>query len=184
MGSQMFQTYSRGRNVIDAYKNAVDDANEEYGHQEGYSGAINSSGGFSDITKGFKASKKSLSQFIDEQLEKLTKFNGARAICIEEPRSNDNKIKTQVEHIVTPGTKKWVLMYVVYCGGDRVMSAPTKGEAVKLARQYSEKNQCTTMIKMERVLEKKDHALVAKVTYKKSSTERDGKWIFFGWASC
>jgi hypothetical protein len=185
MGSQVFQTYSRGRDVRDAYSRAVEDANDEYGHQEGYSGQINSSGGMGgDLTKEFRASNKSLSQFIDEQLEKLTKFSGARAICIEEPRSNDNKIKTQVEHIVTPGTKKWVLMYVVYFSGERVMSAPTKGEAVKIARQYSEKNQCTTMIKMERVLEKKDHALVAKVTYKKSSTEREGKWIFFGWASC
>jgi len=65
-----------------------------------------------------------------------------------------------------------------------VMSAPTKGEAVKLARQYSEKHQCTTMVNMERVLEKKDHALVAKITYKKSINEKEGKWVFFGWASC
>jgi hypothetical protein len=184
MGSQSFTTYARGKNANDAYNRAVEDATEEYGHQEGYSGAINSSGGFRDITKEFKNSKKNLNQFVDEQIDKLTKFDGARAICIEEPRSNDNKIKTQVEHIVTPGTKKWVLMYVVYCSGERTMSAPTKGEAVKIARQYSEKNQCTTTIKMERVLEKKDHALVAKVTYKKSSNEREGKWIFFGWASC
>jgi hypothetical protein len=35
---------------------------------------------------------------------------------------------------------------------------------------------------MERRLEKDAHALVAKVTYKKSSTERDGEWVFFGWA--
>jgi hypothetical protein len=184
MGSQSFTSYSWGRDAQDAYNKAVEAAEDEYGHQEGYSGAINSSHGFRDITKEFKNSKKSLNQFIDEQIDKLTKFDGARTICIEEPRSNDNKIKTQVEHIVTPGTKKWVLMYVVYCGGERMMSAPTKGEAVKIARQYSEKNQCTTMIKMERVLEKKDHALVAKVTYKKSSNEREGKWIFFGWASC
>lgn len=184
MGSQSFTSYSRGKDAKDAYKRAVEEAEYEYGHQEGYSGAINSTAGFSDITKEFKNSKKSLSQFIDEQMDKLTKFQGARAICIEEPRGNDNKIKTQVEHVVTSGTKRWVLMYVIYCHGDRVMSAPTKGEAVKLARQYSEKHQCTTMVNMERVLEKKDHALVAKITYKKSINEKEGKWVFFGWASC
>jgi hypothetical protein len=184
MGSQSFTTYSRGKDAKDAYNRAVEDAEDEYGHQEGYSGAINSSAGFRDITSEFKNSKKSMNQFIDEQMEKLTKFEGARAICIEEPKGNTNKIKTQVEHIVTPGTKKWVLMYVVYCHESRITSAPTKTEAVKLARQYSEKNQCTTTIKMERTLQKREHALVAKISYKKSTNEKEGKYVFFGWASC
>ena len=184
MGSQSFTTYSRGKNVNDAYNRAVESAEEEYGHQEGYSGAINSAGGFADATKEFKASKKSLDKFIDEQIDKLTKFDGARAICIKDPIENKNTIKSQVEHIVTPGTKKWVLMYVIYCDGSRINSAITKGEAVKMARAYSEKHQRTTTIKMERRLEKDAQALVAKITYKPSSTEKDGKWVFFGWASC
>ena len=112
MGSQSFTTYSRGKNINDAYNKAVQAAEEEYGHQEGYSGEINSAGGFADVTKEFKASKKSLDKFIDEQIDKLTKFDGARAICIEQPVENKNTIKSQVEHIVTPGTKKWVLMYL------------------------------------------------------------------------
>ena len=183
MGSQSFTTYSRGKNANDAYNRAVEAAENEYGHQEGYSGEINSAGGYGDATKEFKASKKSLNQFIDEQIDKLTKFDGARAICVEEPIGNTNVIKTQVEHIVTPGTKKWVLTYIVYCGDSRIASAVTKGDAVKRARDYSEKHQCSTTIKMERRLEKDAHALVAKVTYKPSTTERDGRWIFFGWAS-
>lgn len=184
MGSQSFTTYARGKSATDAYNRAVEDANDEYGHQEGYSGAINSSGGFRDITKEFKASKKSMSQFIDEQIDKLTKFEGARAVCIEEPVANANVIKSQVEHIVTPGTKKWVLTYIIYCRESRIASAVTKGEAVKRAREYSEKNQCTTTIKMERRLEKDSHALVAKITYKPSTKEKEGRWVFFGWASC
>ena len=120
---------------------------------------------------------------MDSQMDKLTKHQGAQAICIEQPKGNENKIKTQVEHIVIPGTKKWMLVYVVYSSRDRIMSAATKGEAVKLAREYSEKHQCTTTIKMEKRLPKDDHSLVAKVTYKRSSTEREGKWVFFGWAS-
>ena len=57
------------------------------------------------------------------------------------------------------------------------------GNQVRLGNS-SEKHQCTTIIKMERTLEKKDHAVVAKVSYKRSSTEREGKWLFFGWAAC
>jgi len=184
MGSQSFTTYARGKNANDAYNRAVEDANDEYGHQEGYSGAINSSGGCRDITKEFKASGKTMAKFINEQIDSLTKFDGARAICVEEPIANDNKIKTQVEHVVTPGTKKWVLTYIVHHGDSRIASAVTKGDAVKRARAYSEKNQCSTTIKMERCLNNASHSLVAKITYKKATKERDGRWIFFGWASC
>ena len=183
MGSQSFTTYSRGKNVNDAYNRAVESAEEEYGHQEGYSGQINSSAGYRDVTKEYKASGKSVREFMNQQMDRLSKHQGAQAICIQEPKGNDNKIKTQVEHVVTPGTKKWVLTYIVYCGDSRIASAVTKGDAVKRARDYSEKHQCSTIIKMERRLEKDAHALVARVTYKKSSTERDGEWIFFGWAS-
>jgi len=184
MGSQQFTVHSRGKSAKEAYDYAVDDANYEYGHQEGYSGAINATPGFSDATSKYKNSKLPLYNFIEQRLEKMTKFDGAECICVEEPKGNTNKIKTQVEHIVTPGTKKWVLMYVVYCLESRITSAPTKTEAVKLARQYSEKNQCTTTIKMERTLQKREHALVAKISYKKSPNEKEGKYVFYGWASC
>jgi hypothetical protein len=183
MGSQSFTTQSRGKDVRDAYNRAVENANDEYGHQEGYSGQINSSAGFRDVTNEWKNSKKNMDKFINEQMDKLTKHQGAQAICLEEPKTNSNKIKTQVEHVVTPGTKKWVLTYIVYHGDSRIASAVTKADAVKRARDYSEKNQCTTTIKMERCLNNASHALVAKITYKKSSDEKDGKWVFFGWAS-
>jgi hypothetical protein len=183
MGANWFTTQSRGKDVRNAYDRAVERAEGEYGHQEGYSGEINSSAGYRDVTKEFKASGKTIREFMNQQMDRLSKHQGAQAICIQEPKSNDNKIKTQVEHVVTPGTKKWVLTYIVYCGDSRIASALTKGDAVKRARDYSEKHQCTTTIKMERRLEKDAHALVAKITYKKSSTERDGEWIFFGWAS-
>jgi len=183
MGANWFTSQSRGKSVQEAYVRAVERAEDEYGHQDGYSGEINSSAGHRDVTKEFKASGKTIREFMNQQMDRLIKHQGAQAICIQEPKSNDNKIKTQVEHVVTPGTKKWVLTYIVYCGESRIASSLTKGDAVKRARDYSEKHQCTTTIKMERRLEKDAHALVAKITYKKSSTERDGEWIFFGWAS-
>lgn len=183
MGANWFQTQSTGKNVQDAYNKAVERANDEHGHQEGYSGEINSSAGCRDVTKEFKSSGKSIGQFMDEAMDRLTKHQGAQAICLQEPIENKNKTKSQVEHIVTPGTKKWVLTYIVYCGESRIASALTKGDAVKRAREYSEKHQCTTKIRMERRLEKDAHALVAKVTYKPSTTEREGRWVFFGLAS-
>lgn len=185
MGSQVFTTYSRGKDAKDAYSRAVEAAEDEYGHQEGYSGAINASHGFRDITSEFKASKKSMNQFIDDQLDKLSKHDGARAICLEEPVGNTNKIKTQVENIVTPGTKKWVLMYSVYeaWSNKHIGSFEKKGDAIKRAREHSEKNQAETHIKMEKKLDN-GKPLVAKVTYKKSPKEKEGRWIFFGWASC
>ena len=182
MGANWFQTQSKGKNVQNAYDRAVDRANDEYGHQEGYSGEINSSSGCRDVTKEWKASGKSIDQYMNDAMDKLTKHQGAQAICLQEPVENKNKTKSQVEHIVTPGTKKWVLTYIVYCGESRIASAVTKGDAVKRARDYSEKHQCTTMIKMERCLNNASHALVAKVKYKPSTTEREGRWVFFGWA--
>jgi len=182
MGANWFQTQSKGKNVQNAYDRAVDRANDEYGHQEGYSGEINSSSGCRDVTKEWKASGKSIDQYMNDAMDKLTKHQGAQAICLQEPVENKNKTKSQVEHIVTPGTKKWVLTYIVYCGESRIASAVTKGDAVKRARDYSEKHQCTTVIKMERCLNNASHALVAKVKYKPSTTEREGRWVFFGWA--
>lgn len=182
MGSQAFTTYSRGKDVNDAYNRAVNAANDEYGHQEGYSGEINSSGGFRDITKEFKASKKSLDGFIDEQMETLTKFNGARAVCIEEPVGNTNAIKSQVEHIVTPGTKKWMLYYIVEAN-IHIGSFLTKGDAVTKARAYTEKTGMPSRVKIEKRLYKMENT-VAKISYKKSPTEKEGRWVFFGWASC
>jgi len=184
MGSQTFRTYSRGKSATEAYKNAVDDANYEYGHQEGYSGEINATPGFRDVTKTFKASKLPLEKFIDQRLDKLSKYDGAECICIEEPVTNKNKIKSQVEHFVEKGTKKWILKYVVRnYAGDQVASCDTKGMAVKMARAYTEEHQRTTSIVMEKSLYK-SNGLVAKITYKKASNEKEGKWLFYGWASC
>lgn len=183
MGAKWFYTSARGRDIREAYNTAVEDATEEYGYQDGYSGEINSVNSYKDVTRDFKASGKSLDSYLDMLEEELGKYDGARAICIEEPKLNSNKIKTQVEHVVTPGTKKWMLRYVVYDSrGERITGAPTKGEAVKLARQHSERTQSTSMIRMEKHLEKSDTALVAKVKYKPAASEKYGKWIFFGWA--
>lgn len=184
MGSQAFETRSRGKSAKEAYQNAVDNAEAEYGHQQGYSGAINSTPGFRDVTKEYITSRKDLDKYISERMDQLTKFQGAECICIREPKTNSNKIKSQVEHIVEKGTKKWVLKYVAqshYKG--KLGSFDTKGDAVKAARKYTEETGNSSYVEMQKILEK-GNTITAKITYKKSSNESSGEYIFYGWASC
>jgi hypothetical protein len=184
MGSQQFETYSRGKSVKEAYDNAVDAAEAKYGHQEGYSGEINSSAGYRDVTDKFKASGKNLDKYISERLDVLTKFDGAEAICIEKPVTNSNKIKSQVEHVIEKGTKKWVLKFAAKSSAKGTLGTfRTKGDAVKCARKYTEESGNSSYVEMSKVLEK-GNTLTAKINYKKSTSEKPGRWIFYGWASC
>lgn len=181
MGASFFRTTYRGKSLKDAYNDAVEDAEREYGNDP-YNGTISTTNGVIDKTREYKTSGKSLNDFIESQMDKLSKRDCV-AICLEEPKANTNKTKSQVEHIVTPGTKKWVLKYVVYNhNGNQLSSFDTKGAAVDFARDRTEKTQQTTTINMEKVLDKVNPR-VAKITYKRANNERDGKYIFFGWAA-
>ena len=181
MGACSFSTSSRGKSMSDAHKRAVEDARDEYGHQQGYSGTIASVSGYRDMTDEFKRSKKSLREFINDTIDKADKWGPCFAICEEEPQTNKNKIKTQVEHIVSKGTKKWELRFVVTSRDNTIGSKTTKGDAVKLAREYSEKNQTRTSIHMEKVLVG-SNSKVAEINYKPSTSEKEGKYIFYGYA--
>lgn len=128
-----------------------------------------------------KEVKKTINQFIDDTIENANKWGPCFAICVEEPQANKNKIKTQVEHIVSKGTKKWELRFVVTSRGETIGSKTTKGDAVKLAREYSEKHQTRTSVHMEKVLVG-SKSTVAEISYKPSTTEKDGKYIFYGYA--
>ena len=185
MGSQSFTVRSRGMSAKEAYDRAVEEAESEYGHQQGYSGAINATPGFRDVTKDYKSSSLPKYNFIEKRMDILTKHQGAECICITEPKTNTNKIKTQVDHVIEKGTKKWVLLYCVYEAWSNkfVASFDKKGDAVARARQHTEKTQAETHVKMEKKLEK-GTPLTAKITYKKAKDEKEGEWEFYGWASC
>ena len=186
MGATQFKTRSTGKTADEAYRRACEIAEDEYGHQEGYNGTISTTHGFRDETEAYKKSKFSdvnvyiYSRFESHSMNK----RDCSAICVRQPIVNKNKTKSQVEHIVTPGTKKWILKYVVYnsYNDHMIASCLTKGDAVKKAREYTEKTQTPTNICMEKSLEKGNRT-VARITYKKSPTERDGEWIFFGYAA-
>lgn len=182
MGACSFTTSSRGKSMKEAYSKACENARDEYGHQDGYNGTISTTRGFNDVTDEFKRSKKDLNTFINDNIDRAHKWGSCLAICVEEPQANKNKIKTQVEHIVSKGTKKWELRFVVTSRGETIGSKTTKGDAVKLAREYSEKHQTRTSVHMEKVLVGAN-SRVAEISYKPSTTEKDGKYVFFGWAA-
>lgn len=181
MGTVRFQKTGRGSNAQEVYKNLVEEAEQEYGHQQGYSGDINSTHGFRDMSVDFKNSGKKLEDYINIRFRGMGSRD-CECICIEQPKQNPNKIKSQVEHIVEKGTRKWLLKYRVTRGwrGDEVIGIKdSKGDALKIARDYTEKHKIDTHIEMIKVLEK-GSTKVAKVIYKQSNKEKPGKWVFFG----
>ena len=180
MGACQFENSGRGKSAQDVFTKLQDAAEREYG-DDSYNGTISTVPGFRDITNEWKNSKKDLNRFIDNKLNDAKKYD-CFCICTHQPVENKNKTKSQVEHIVTPGTKKWVLKYVVYDFDNQLGSYNTKGEAVKAARAYTEKTQKRTSIVMEKKLEK-GSSQVATITYKASTTEKDGEYVFFGYAA-
>ncbi len=183
MGASWFRTTYEGKSLRDAYNNAVEEAENYHGHQEGYNGTISTTHTLDDLTAKYKASKKKLEEFINDQVERMNKRECA-AICLQEPVENKNKTKSQVTNLVTKGTKKWLLKYTVglQANDSPLGSYDTKGEAVEKARKYTEMTGETTEVYMEKLLEKLT-PIVARITYKKSTTEKLGRWIFFGWAA-
>lgn len=184
MGADSFITRSRGMNASEAYTTAVENAESEYG-RDAYNGTISTTHSFTDVTKKFRESRKERREFIDDML-----YNAAKRDCfvIEEqsPIKNSNKIKSVVEHTVVKGTSKWELRYNVYVGSyeeRQLKSFKTKGDAVKYAREHTEKTQSTTFVRMEKVLVNQD-ANVACIKYKSSTQEREGIYVFFGMAAC
>lgn len=181
MGACQFENRGRGKSAQDVFNKLVENAEREYG-DDPYNGTISTVSGFRDITEEYKRSGKEIHRFINDKFEYASKRD-CFAICIHPPVANKNKTKSQVEHIVTPGTKKWVLKYVVYNHhGNELSSFDTKGDAVDFARTRTEKTQQTTIVEMRKVLDKVNPR-VAKITYKRSTTEKDGEWIFFGYAA-
>ena len=186
MGATQFKERGTGKTAQEVYRKLCEIAEEEYGHQEGYNGTISTTHSFRDETEAYNKSKfKDVSAYIRDRFDSHSMGKrDCSVICVRQPVGNKNKTKSQVEHIVTPGTKKWILKYVVYDShNDRMIaSCNTKGEAVTKARAYTEKTTTPTNICMEKSLEKGNRT-VAKITYKKSTTERDGEWVFFGYAA-
>lgn len=182
MGGIDFRTRSRGKSVRDAYTSARSEAEFEHGNDP-YNGTISTTQGYKDVTDEYRKSGKTIEDFMEAKLENCPKWQ-CYAICTKEPVENELKVKSQVENLATPGTKKWLLVYEVRAYRDQyVGKAEDKATAIKIAREYTEKHQTDTHIIITRKLEKGSD-VVARIHYKKSKKESNGEWIFFGVAGC
>ena len=182
MGAQDFIIRQRASSPQEAFELAKDAAISEYGN-DAYNGTVSTCHACGDFTKLFRQSGKERMEFINDVLHKASKRD---CYIIEEmpPVKNNNKIKSIVEHTVVKGTSKWELRYNVYTGWEdrQLKSFKTKGDAVKYAREHTEKTQNTTFVRMEKILTNQDPN-VACIKYKKSSEEREGVYVIFGMAA-
>lgn len=185
MGANRYYVEQSGRTIKEAFATAQQDAEDEYGHQEGYSGQINMACGVTDITDKYLKSELDLREFVEREYSKTSKHNPALAICVQKPMPNTNVVKSQVVHKVFKGTRKWVLWYAAYADGieNKFLGKKLKkADAVVIARKYSEKTTNCAKVVLERHLEGSEKT-VAEINYKPSSKECGGRWIFFGYAS-
>lgn len=180
MGAQSFTVKGRGESAKEVFNDLVEEAISEYGH-DSYNGTISTVLGFKDVTNSFKSSGKSLPEYINDRLNNLSKRE-CEVICIKPPLKDERKNKVKVEHVVTPGTKKWLLKYTVYASTRNVKSFDTKGAAVEFAKKWAETYKDRIEIHMEKVLEK-GSSLVAKLNYVNPTKSVDGEYVFFGWAA-
>jgi hypothetical protein len=185
MGATFFELSIRANNPREGYSVLVEEAEEEYGNDQ-YSGTIATTNGFSDFTNEFKNSKLSVDKFIAKKSDDINKRDCA-CICIEEPKANTNKIKSVVEHDVFTGTRKWELLYIPMSSKNnnwKGAACDKKGDAVTAAREYTEKTGTETVVMiLKRLSKTSGNDVVARIKYKPSTTERKGKYIFFGWAA-
>ena len=179
MGASSFVQTTSAKNIQEAYQKLVDNAVSDYG-SDSYNGTISTTDGYRDVTSNFKNSGKTLSQFVDEMLDKASKRQ-CFGICIEEPKKNPNKIKSQVEHHVVKGARKWELWFIVTDWDKEIGKFKTKTEALKCARHHTEATTRTTRIHMEKRVV--GNSMTATIKYKQSSSEKPGKYKFFGWAA-
>ena len=181
MGAQSCSAQIKAHSMKEAWRIAIERADEEYGHQQGYSGELNCCELTKDVTHLLKSMGEK--KLVEHVYENVPKF-GAWGFCKKEPKSNTNKIKTEVETYPQKGARKWVTKYEALShSNDRVhFSCTSQTECIKKARAYVEKNPNETLyINITKVLEKGNN-LCAKVKYKTSKTEEEGIYVFIGLA--
>lgn len=178
MGHVQVYEIAHARSMGEAYDKLHDAAEEEHGHEQGYSGAINSSMFRGDITRQYNAAKDK-KKFIEEIQDKCS--GECYGVCLVEPKSNPNKVKSKVTIHPQKGAKKWETVYIGFTLFDdrQVCEGKTQGECIKKARAYAEKHQCRVHITITKKLTKGEPS-IGVVEYKPSNKEKLGKYLFIG----
>jgi hypothetical protein len=181
MGAVTFFESGKGTSMGDAFNKLYEEAKEEHGHEQGYSGAINCTHLSRDVTRDYHAAKDK-KKFIKDLEEKVSKGD-TWGICVKEPKANKNKVKSVVKITPQKGAKKWETRYIGYTLFDdrEVCSGKTQGECIKKARAYAEKHQCRVHLGLTKVLTKGDTS-IGVVEYKQAKNEAKGEYVFVGCA--
>jgi hypothetical protein len=181
MGAVIVREKISANSIQDAFKYAYAYAEDEYGHQQGYSGAINSCEFTKDVTHMLKNMKPN--QLID-YIEKHVPKREAWGFWLTPPKVNTNKVKSKVTVNPQKGARKWETIYVAYHRGDQILSDSSQTNCIKKARAYVEKNPNTRLtIQIEKRLVSGNQNC-ATVEYKSSSNESAGVYVFVGLAAC
>lgn len=182
MGASLISTTVRARNINEAWKQVYEEAKDHSGHQQGYSGDFNTCDFVKDVTHMLMTkSQGNLDDYITDNCDK----RDAWGYCLEQPVSNKNKVKSQVDVTPQKGTRKWETVYkaVTSWEGNEVAKDKSQTVCIKKARAYVEANP-NASIKVIIVKELTEgNTQCATVTYKKSTTEKLGLYKFVGWAA-
>lgn len=184
MGAQLITVKSLGASMKEAYNEAVEEAVHEYGN-DSYNGTISTTNGYVDKTKEFKSSGKSLSDYAEWLYEenKISKWGSAVGICMAEPVENKNKIKSQVNNFAQKGTREWKTVYKAETRlGLTIGEFEYQVDAIKKAREYTEKYKVASKVTISKKLTN-GSTTVAEITYKTSSSEREGTYFFIAIAA-
>ena len=183
MGAELIERTVRARNIKEAWEKVYEEAQQYSGDQDGYSGDFNTCDFAKDVTSMTKTkSFREIDQYIEDNCNK----RDAWGYCIEEPVSNKNKVKSQVDVTPQKGTRKWETIYKAVTTWDQREVARDKSQTVciKKARAFVEAN---PDVSLKVVIAKElteGNTQCATVTYKKSTTEKLGLYKFIGLAAC
>lgn len=188
MGAISIDVSARGEDIYDAFSRATEDAETELG-TDPYNGGINHCELIADWT--YKYNGKNLNELYGEILDRCSKRE-VIGICLDKPVPNKNKTKSKVENIPQKGTRKWETVYQAVSrdynrnlgewSDTVVVEGKTQTECIKKARTYVEKNKHVDLtIKISKRLVS-GNVECARVSYKKSKTEKEGRYLFVGMA--
>lgn len=180
MGACNIKVYARGKSIQDAFNNACEEAREEYG-SDSYNGQINNCELIKDVTS--QRNKFPEEDHFEEWILSQTNKRDVYGYCVQNSITNKNKTKTQVLSFPNKSTRKWKTVYQAKDYDDRVLvESATQTQCIKEARAYVDRhNNVKLFITVAKVLDK-GQTKCAEITYKKASNERNGSYVFVGFA--
>jgi hypothetical protein len=181
MGAISIEVTAYGKNIKEAFRNAQEEAQEEYG-TDSYNGSINNC----YLTKDVSSKRPTMhpTELYDYIIERVDKRE-VMGWCENAPKLNENKIKSQVKNFPQEGARKWVTVYqaIKPWSNEVVAEDKTQTGCIKKARAYVERHKGSLEIIITKRLESGKEKC-ATVSYKKAAGEKNGKYVFVGMAPC